>query len=325
MKNNKLSTLFNAVSIIAYDVGARRGVFDDLRLISKNTALIGFEPDQEECQKLNSELLTSKHNYKSITYFPYALGKSKEKVDLNIYSQPGCSSKFKVKRELSESFSRSDYFDEKGVFNMDVVALDSLVESNEVPSPDFIKIDVQGMEVEVFQGGAKSIRSSVVGIRTEAYFRELYENQPLFNDIDTILRGVGFVPIRFLEMHEWRRLTKVKHPKLASIDLPYSYGEMMHADILYLLDPENINISGDQDIKKYIKAALVALCYRNYDYAYTIFSNSYISAYVSDKFKINMFELISELSIKHKNEFWLTRITNYLNDRFNLNGKKLKI
>lgn len=325
MKNNNMNTLFNANSITAYDVGARRGVFDDLILISKNTDLIGFEPDQEECQKLNSELLTSKHNYKSITYFPYALGKSKDKIDLNLYSQPGCSSKYKVKGKVAESFSRSDYFNDNGVFDMDVVALDSIVESNEVPSPDFIKIDVQGMEVEVFRGGEKCIKSSVVGIRTEAYFRELYENQPLFNDIDSVLRSFGFVPIRFLEMHEWRRLTKVKHPKLASLDIPYSYGEMMHADILYLLDPENINITSDQDIKKYIKAALVALCYKNYDYAYTIFSNSHISAYVSDMYQINVFKMISKLSIKHKNEFWLTRITNYLNEKFNLNGKKLKI
>jgi FkbM family methyltransferase len=322
---NKMFLLSKEFLITAFDVGARRGVFDDLKLLSKNTDLIGFEPDKDECQKLNSELQESKNNYKSISYYPYALGETKDKIDLNLYSQPGCSSKYKVKRKVAESFSRSDYFDEKGVFNMDVVALDSIVESNEVPSPDFIKIDVQGMEVEVFRGGEKCIKSSVVGIRTEAYFRELYENQPLFNDIDSVLRSFGFVPIRFLEMHEWRRLTKVKHPKLASIDIPYSYGEMMHVDILYLLDPENINITGEQDIKKYIKAALVALCYKNYDYAYTIFSNSYISAYVSDKFRINVFELISELSIKHKNEFWLTRITNYLNEKFNLNGKKLKI
>lgn len=325
MKDNKLNALFNAISVTAYDVGARRGVFDDLRLICKNTDLIGFEPDQEECQKLNSELPISKNNYKNITYFPYALGESIDKVDLNLYAQPGCSSKYEVKRKVAESFSRSDYFDNNGVFSMDVVALDYIVESKEVPSPDFIKIDVQGMEIEVFHGGEKSIKASVVGIRTEVYFKELYENQPLFNDIDTLLRCYGFVPIRFLEMHEWRRLTKIKHPKLASIEIPYSYGEMMHADVLYLLDPDNMSITNEQDITKYIKAALIALCYKHYDYAYTIFSNSNISEYVSDKFQINVFELISELSNKHKNEFWLTRITNYLNNKFNLNGRKLKI
>lgn len=325
MKGNKLNILFNSISVTAYDVGARRGVFDDLRLICKNTDLIGFEPDQEECQKLNSELHKSKNDYKSITYRPYALGEISKKVNLNLYSQPGCSSKYKVKRKVAESFSRNDYFDDKGVFNMEVVSLDSIVESKEVTSPDFIKIDVQGMEIEVFRGGEKSIRATVVGIRTEVYFRELYKNQPLFNDIDSVLRSFGFVPIRFLEMHEWRRLTKVKHPKLASSDIPYSYGEMMHADVLYLLDPDNISITNEQDITKYIKAALIALCYKNYDYAYTIFSNSSISAYVSDNFQINVFEFIGELSNKHKNEFWLTRISNYLNNKFNLNGKKLKI
>ncbi|MCC6676171.1 MAG: FkbM family methyltransferase [Phycisphaerales bacterium] len=49
-----------------------------------------------------------------------------------------------------------------------VFTLDSLVESGQIPQPDFIKIDVEGAELEVFKGAAGLLRSRPPAIAFEA-------------------------------------------------------------------------------------------------------------------------------------------------------------
>ena len=56
---------------------------------------------------------------------------------------------------------------------------------------DFFKIDVQGAELAVFQGGERVLRNALLA-QTEVEFVELYENQPLFADVDILLRSYGF-------------------------------------------------------------------------------------------------------------------------------------
>ncbi|NBS18137.1 MAG: FkbM family methyltransferase [Gammaproteobacteria bacterium] len=66
----------------------------------------------------------------------------------------------------------------------------------EAQGADYIKIDVQGGELEIFKNGTKTLQT-VSFIHTEVSFIELYEGQPLFADVDQFLRSLGF---RFIKM-----------------------------------------------------------------------------------------------------------------------------
>jgi FkbM family methyltransferase len=56
---------------------------------------------------------------------------------------------------------------------------------------EFIHIDVQGAEMEVFRGAEETLKSVKV-VYTEVANIHLYENQPLANDISLFLSGKGF-------------------------------------------------------------------------------------------------------------------------------------
>lgn len=286
------------IELNVFDIGARGGVFDDLQELGSVISMFGFEPDIVECERLNNNFENT-FGFKSLKYMPYALGKYEENINLNLYSHRGCSSNLKVNMSLANEFSRGDYFTKEGEFNMPVHSMDYLVRNGSLPAPDFIKIDVQGMEMDVFNGGVENFENCI-GVRTEVYFRKLYENQPLFPDIDIFMRSIGMIPIMFLEFHSWRRTTKKKYPKLASGKMAFSRGEMMHSDILYLKDPEYLKSDSIEQIKKCIKAALVGIAYKQYDYSFNILSKKEIREFFIGRTTLDPVEMIYKLSTSMK-------------------------
>jgi FkbM family methyltransferase len=70
--------------------------------------------------------------------------------------------------------------------------LDAFCEKQGVESIDFIWMDVQGAELEVFRGGPRAIANTRF-IYTEYSDRELYEGQPRLRDIVNHLSGFDLI------------------------------------------------------------------------------------------------------------------------------------
>jgi len=88
--------------------------------------------------------------------------------------------------------------------------------------------------------------------------------------------------MRWLELHEWRRTTRQKLPKLRPDPMPYSQGQMIHGDVLYLLHPEIFPEDSEEHIKRLVRLGLIAICYDQLDYALAIFERSAIRDYCMD-------------------------------------------
>jgi FkbM family methyltransferase len=73
---------------------------------------------------------------------------------------------------------------------MSVETLDNFVGRHEL-TPDFVKIDVDGMELEVLRGGAETFSGSVDAILLEVHPRLLMRGEPV-SDIQVLLDGFGF-------------------------------------------------------------------------------------------------------------------------------------
>lgn len=73
-----------------------------------------------------------------------------------------------------------------------VVKLDNLIDVTEIQKPCLIKVDVQGFEDRVIDGGIKIFKEAEVIIIEMAVQKGIYEGESLFNDIYQRLINLGF-------------------------------------------------------------------------------------------------------------------------------------
>ena len=284
------------IPLIVLDIGARGGMKSDLRLVAPVTECYLFEPDVQAFRELRDE--PPQTEWRTLHYVNAALGASAETFSLNLYRKRGCSSRYSADAKLGDLFSRGAYYVHEGTAIVPAHPLDELVASGKVPPPHFVKIDVQGMESDVFYGSQKCLQEHIVGLRVEVSFYGIYRDQPLFPEIDQQLRAFGFVPMHWLEFHEWRRCTRQKFPATIEGPIPASRGQMMHADVLYLLHPESLPNVTEEDKKKLVRLALFSACFNQFDHAVAAFSQPGVAEFVKEKTKLEPIEVLAPLSRK---------------------------
>jgi hypothetical protein len=76
--------------------------------------------------------------------------------------------------------------------------LDSI--TNGIDTVDFIKIDVQGYELEVLKGGMRTL-ARAQAILIELSLIEINEGAPLLDEALSFMRAAGFVAYDVLEIH----------------------------------------------------------------------------------------------------------------------------
>jgi FkbM family methyltransferase len=210
----------------------------------------GFEPQEDALKKLNEA------KCKLERYLPYAVGDGSEKV-LNICSAEGMSSTFKPDSEMLKIFHPFDIWGQ--VVSQQKVLTKTLDSISEIEQLDFLKIDIQGSELSVFQNGKKKL-ANTVAIQTEVSFIPLYEDQPTFGTVDIELRGLGFIPHSFPAIKNW-----MIAPLVINGDPRIPLNQLIEADIVYVKDftkPENI---GDEQLKHL--ALISHICYKSFDLA----------------------------------------------------------
>jgi FkbM family methyltransferase len=128
-----------------------------------------------------------------------------------------------------------------------------------LPEVDFIKMDIQGSELEVLRHGTDALKSCVAA-QLEVSFVTLYENQPTFGAVDLWMRSQGFTPHRFLDVKRWSIA-----PTLRDENFRIPFNQLLEADIVYvrhLLEPEKLSAA------QLRKATLLAhFCFESPDLA----------------------------------------------------------
>ena len=156
----------------------------------------GFEPEAKAFAALGPL------NSETRRYLPYALGDGNEHA-LFVCWGDGMSSLLEPDVAHLELFN---LFPEFGrVVDTVPVQTHRLDDIDEVDKVDFLKIDIQGGELAVFQNGRAKLADAVT-VHTEVSFMTLYQDQPTFGNVDVELRNQGFVPHHFADPHSpWQR------------------------------------------------------------------------------------------------------------------------
>jgi FkbM family methyltransferase len=210
----------------------------------------GFEPQEAALR----ELLRRKGPNE--TYLPHVIGNGSTGT-LRVCAAPGMSSLFEPDRRALALFAGFERFGE--VTARLPVQTHRLDEVAEVQDVDFLKIDVQGGELAVFEG-ARGKLARAVAIQTEVSFITLYDNQPRFGEVDLELHRQGFVPHATVAVKRWPIA-----PYAAPADPGMPSNQLLEADIVYVRDfsrPERMDDGQLQHL-----ALIAHHCYRSYDLA----------------------------------------------------------
>ena len=211
--------------------------------------LIGFEPQPDALAQLES----SKGDLEN--YLPYAVGDGGSST-LRICQASGMTSLFEPDENILLHFPK---FSEWGrVVKQIPVVTHRLDDIAEIDAIDYLKIDVQGSELSIFQNGRTRLGKTLV-IQTEVLFLALYKGQPLFGDIDLELRKLGFVPHMFVDISK-RMITPMMGPN------PFvAINQMLFADVVYVRDFTKADNMDSEQLKHL--AIISHHCYGSYDLA----------------------------------------------------------
>ena len=184
--------LFLEDPIIIMDVGANPMNFDapyKPLLDAGLCKVIGFEPQKEAFDKLQNQKSPQE------TYINVAVGDGQPHVFYE-YAADGLQSLYKLDPKAKTVIEFLNDPDE-GMYqtlSADLIETRRIDDMDEILRIDFLKIDIQGGELAVFQNARQKLLDTIA-IQTEMRFCRIYEDEPLFGEVDIELNKQGF------EMH----------------------------------------------------------------------------------------------------------------------------
>jgi FkbM family methyltransferase len=215
----------------------------------------GFEPDQQECEKLK-QMYGDSH-----CFYPHFVGDGQQ-ATFHQTNWALTGSLYEPNTPLLKKFQQLDEVVRPvGTEKVNTVRLDDLPEISDV---DFIKIDVQGSELAVLQNASR-ILPGVLLIQVEVEFVALYRNQPMFADVDQFLRSAGF------QFHTFAGLAGRAFKPLVPAGGPYGpFRQLLWSDAIYVADWMQLNRLTDAQLRRY--AVLAHDVASSFDLAHLILS-----------------------------------------------------
>jgi FkbM family methyltransferase len=252
IKTEPLSDFLSKSRIFVIDVGARNGPPSELAGLSKFLCYVGFDADQQECQRLMS---VPHEDCASYRISPYFIGRGGT-IDFLLYSDRGTSSNYRIDGQYSEAFLEPPPQLERAIA-LNATPLDDVVDREHLDSPDFLKLDTQGSELDILRGASRTLaQTSLVEVEVEFY--PMYDGQPLFAEVDSFLRSAGFELLYLNRVFGQRR----------NIYKGLSRGQLLFGDALYGRSPSQLGGFSPERKAKYT----ILLChYGHVDLAYQIY------------------------------------------------------
>ena len=205
-------------------------------LLEKGLAHItGFEPNPVALEQLNLKKGSNE------TYLPNAVFDGDEH-ELKICNAQGMSSLLEPNKELLSYFHGfPDWGEVIDRVPVSTVRLDDIISIKDL---DYLKIDIQGGELEVFRNGIEKLRDCLV-IQTEVEFLPMYKDQPLFSEVELFLRGQGFIFHRFAPL-----ISRTVQPLVVEGDIYKGLSQNFWADAVFIKDFTKFDNLSPLELKK---------------------------------------------------------------------------
>ncbi len=218
--------------------------------------VIAFEVNPDLCRELNQSA------QEGLTFHPVALGGANESRPFYNTAHPMCGSLYRPNERITDTYNSMEVRRVQSVEQINTIGLDGFRADNGIGPVDFMKLDIQGAELEVFKGGIKTLTETLV-IVTEVMFIPMYEDQPLFGDQSAFLTEQGFMFHKFLGMGG-----RTIKPYILRGD-PNFVSQHMWSDAVFMRSPMALDRLRDEQL---LKQGVLMLLYGCVDVAGHCFS-----------------------------------------------------
>lgn len=237
-----------------------------------DTTVYGFEPASAVVESVDAGLL----GYRAEVH-PVGLGRERGRAPFyECPHNPTGSSLLRHNTAMSDRLTTGEllYADLwRGITesSVDLVPLDEWCAQNRV-EPDFIKLNIEGAELDVLRSGTTAL-SSALGLITEAAMVELRAGNPYFADVNTFLRQQGLTFFQFIGlMPVGRAAAPFRIGSLPRLKAPG--GQAFSVDALYLRDAVALRQAGQREdllcTEKLLKLAVAAEVFGQIEYAFEV-------------------------------------------------------
>ena len=180
---------------VVFDVGANIG---DVTLAAArsfpNAHIYSFEPVRATYQMLCENI----KNYSDrITPYNFGFFNVSKRLDIHITSFHGASS---ILDQSLNHKSAHPHIRETGTESIQVYTLDSFMAGKSIDRIDIVKIDVEGTELEVIEGGRETFKNKVDNVFVELSLLRRNRESPYCIEICKLLYDLGFMLINLYDV-----------------------------------------------------------------------------------------------------------------------------
>ena len=241
----RLAPLFADDPLILVDVGARAGLPPLWAALGASLKAYCFEPDAAECEKQQAQA------HPGVTYIPCALGARTGRATLYNARFIWSSGLYQTNMAFFKRLLNSDNGELHSTTEIDVMSLEDAQKKYEIPNHDFLKLDVEGAELDVLRG---ALVGGTFGVYSEIRFHRAINGSPPFSELDQFLTARGFMLYNLITSRQSRKALPYPGPKIKTTDgrrlfASTSGGQIMDGDALYFRDPLLLKLSRNQILK----------------------------------------------------------------------------
>lgn len=250
--------VFEQKPLVTVDVGARGGFEEHWALYGDQVKLIGFEADAAECERLNQQ-----ESGFGKRFYPVALHQNTGRRTFYSTAYSGGSGFYQPDMKLVQRFPDKVNLTVVETIDLDTTGFDSFASENNIDYVDFIKLDTESAELDILKGAIGSLRKSIMGLSIEIWFQPWHLGQPVFSEVDSFLRPLGFRLFDLVVYRMSREALPEATPSL--IPGPTKRGQVISGEVLYLRDganeiaTESILEDGWDDVKLLKLASIMEL------------------------------------------------------------------
>jgi FkbM family methyltransferase len=251
--------VFDRVGMKLLDIGARGGSLPWLEFFAPFTTYFGCEPDAAAAAGL-SLLLQQKNPWRGCVIISEAMGTKSGPATLYLTRHPGLSSVLKPNIDVVRDFGLEDEFVIEDTIDVPMITMEAAAEKYGFGDVGFVKLDTQGSELDILKSGAALLADSVQGVFVEVEFRQFYQRQPLFSEVEKFLRRAGFELIGLDSVTRRRTTTGLR--------LGYSRRELTWAHALFIKKRPHPGGADEQTLfERLVRQIAIAIASEHFDLA----------------------------------------------------------